>query len=150
MSDRYVATGSNNVTASPGDSVLAVEASANARGRVASWTIGSISTPVDQQIQMIARRLTAVGTRTAVTPALTDLDGPAAQLAGAENHTVEPTYAAGSELFDNGIAQRVTYKWVATPNFEWVIPASANAGIGWTPIHASYTDLIDATAEWEE
>lgn len=139
--DRYAVTGAQTVTATPGDTVLAVEGDATVRGKVYDVEWGSIATPADNVIQWVLRRMTALGTKTAVTPQPLDGAAPAALLAGADDHTVEPTYAAGSELLDIGVNQRASYRWVAAPESEFWVAASATDGIGLTPIGSGGGDV---------
>lgn len=152
MADRYGATGNiAAVTASPGDTALAVLATTLTRGKIYDIVFGHGATPADNVIQWLVRRLTAVGTEGAgVVPIALDPDAPAAQLDGAEGHTVEPTYTAASELFDEPLNQRATFRWVAAPGGEFVVPATASNGIGITPISAAYTGIASATAHWNE
>ena len=149
--DRYAATGTQTVTATPGDTALAVLAVTATRGKIHDIIFSHSSSPVDDVIQWLVRRLTAVGTEGAgVTPAPLDPDAPPAQLDGAENHTVEPTYTAATELFDNDLNQRASFRWVAAPGGEFVIPATATNGIGITPISAAYSGDVRVTAHWQE
>ena len=93
---------------------------------------------------------TAAGTGTLVTPNPLDPDAPAALLTSDENHTVEPTFAAGSELIDFDLNQRATFRFVAAPGGELLVPATAANGIGMTPISAAYAGDARVTAHWEE
>lgn len=151
MGDYYTATGQQDVTtATPGDSSLSIAGVATARARVSAWTVSMGGTPADNAVRFIAQRFTAAGTNTGVTPAENDLDGPVALMVAGENHTVEPTYTASGELFDQLPNQRATYRHVLEPRGEWMIPASATGGIGWVGFHASYTGSIEVTASWWE
>ena len=149
--DRYSATGSQTVTATPGDTALAVLAVIETRGQIHDIIFSHSAAPADTVIQWLVRRFTAVGTEGAgVTPALLDPGAPAAQLDAAEDHTVEPTYTAATELFDNDLNQRASFRWVAAPGGEFVIPAVATNGIGITPISAAYSGDVRVTAHWQE
>lgn len=152
MGRRYAATGAQDATtASPGDTSLALIAATTTRGRILDFTLAAGGTPADNAIQWLVRRFTAVGTEGAgVTPTPLDPADPAALLDGAEDHSAEPTYTAGSELFDQIINQRATYRWVAAPGGDLVIPASAGNGIGFTAFHASYTGQAGVTLHYEE
>lgn len=65
-------------------------------------------------------------------------------------HTVEPTYTAATEVFDNAVNQRMTLQWNANPDGEMVLPATAAAGFGWAPVHASATVITECTVHWYE
>ena len=148
--DRYAATGRQDVTTiTPGDSTLGVEGDAATRAKLYELMFSHGGTPADNVIQWLVRRFTAVGTRTGVTPTALDDGAPAAQLAAGEDHTVEPTYTAGTELIDEDLNQRTTFRFVAAPGGEFVIPANATNGIGATAISA-YTADTRVTAHWLE
>ncbi len=152
MADRYGVTGSIAVvTATPGDTALTVLATTLTRGRIYDLVFSQGATPADNVVQWLVRRLTAVGTEAAgVVPAPLDSDAPAAQLDGGEGHTVEPTYTAATELLDFDLNQRATFRWVAAPLGEFLVPATTNAGIGATPISAAYAGIARVTAHFEE
>lgn len=152
MADRYAATGNiAAVTATPGDTALAVVANALTRGKIHDIIFSQGAAPADTVIQWLVRRFTVAGTEGGgVTPAPLDPAAPVAQLDGAEGHTVEPTYTAATELFDEDLNQRATFRWVAAPNGEFVVPATAANGIGITPISAAYTGIASASAHWDE
>lgn len=152
MADKYSATGAQTTTASPGDTTLAIEGDANARAFIGTVIFSQSATPADNVVQWLARRLTAVGTRTTVTPiTISDPGGTAASsMTGAENHTAEPTYTASSELLDFDLNQRATFTFQARPGFELVIPATAANGIGFTAISSAYSGDTRVTAHWEE
>lgn len=152
MGDKYAATMNQDaVTASPGDSSGNIFGDGNKRFRVYFFALTCGGTPADNAIQWLVRRSTAVGTEGAgVTPHALDDGAPASLADGAEDHTAEPTYTAGSEVFDQIINQRATYTFIAYPGGELVAPASANNGFGWTAIHGSYTGSAQVSAHFEE
>lgn len=152
MADKFAATGAQpTTTATPGDSSLAVEGDALVRGRLYDIMVSALGAPADNALEWLIRRATALGTPdSAVTPQLLDSDGPAAQLSAGEDYSVEPTYAAGSELLDFGLNQRATNRWVAREGSELMVPATATAAIGATAFHASYAGSAEANFMWEE
>ena len=151
MGDAYAATGVQAVvTASPGDTALSVEGVALTRGRLYDAIVGHGGTPADNVIAWLVRRGTLTGTDTAVTPQQLDGDGPAAQITAGEDHSAEPTFAAGSELLDFPLNQRATFRWVVAPNGEIVVAAAVTDIIGFTPISAAYASTAEATAMWRE
>ena len=150
MADRYAAKGDQNAAASPGASVLGIESSALTRGRIYEFVLSSLATPADVAIEWLVRRISTFGTRTAVTPSLLDPGSPAAQLAAASNHTVEPTFVASSIVFDQGLNLRATFTWKAYPNGELIVPVTSSAGWAWTVIHASSTAAVETVASWLE
>ena len=152
MADRYSVTGSQDVTTgTPGDTSLAIVAATTKRGRIYDFMLSTGGTPADNAIQWLARRFSAVGTEgSGVTPAPLDPAAAASLLDGAENHSAEPTYTSATEMFDQIINQRATFRWVAAPGGELVIPATSGNGIGFTAFHASYTGSAEVTAHFEE
>ena len=149
MGSRFVATGSQNV-ASPTDTVLTVVGAATTRGWVYFFGLSSSATPADNAVEWIVQRSTASGTNTAVVPAPLDLAEAVALCVAGENHTVEPTFTAATEMFDNSVNQRMTFQFNANPDGELVMPATASAGFGWQPVHASFTGLVEVTVHWFE
>lgn len=149
MGSRYAGTGAQNI-ASPTDTVCTLTAETTTRGWVYFFCLSSAGTPADNAIEWIVQRCTAVGTATAVAAAL--LDGAeAAELCDFdENHTVEPTYTAATEVFDNAVNQRMTMQFNANPDGELVLPATAATGFGWQPVHASATVTTEVTVHWFE
>lgn len=148
--DRYTASGIiTAVTAAPGDTALALYGHTNTRPRLYHYKLSVYGTPVgDNILEWLIRRITTAGTGTAVTPAPVDVGGPAALCAVASDHTAEPTF--GATIDDIGIHQRNTFSWTAAPGGELVIPASLVAGIGFTPIHASYASTAAVVIHFQE
>ena len=100
------------------------------RGRWYDFTLGSEASPADNAFKWIIQRCTAAGTSTAVTPQSLDPADAATESDAGENHSVEPTYTANAILHSIPINQRATYRWVATPGYELVYPATASNGLG--------------------
>lgn len=151
MGDRYAVTMQQATMSSSFKTAGTLNGVTTTRGRVYDWTITTSGTPADNVIQWQVMRTTASGTGTAVsTIAEVDLDGPVALIAAEENHTIEPTYTAGGELFHNYINQRAAYRWVAAPGGELMMPATSDAGMGWRALHASYASTYEVTAHWLE
>ena len=149
MARRYAIDGAQAV-ASPTDTVLGLTASTSVRARIYDIIFGSSATPADNALNWMAQRYTAAGTATAVTPQSLDPADPAALCTSGEDHTVEPTYTANAILLSVSANQRSTQRWVAAPNSEMVIPATASNGIGLEPIHSSFTGSVEATILFEE
>lgn len=112
--------------------------------------VGSSATPADNALEWLAQRFTAAGTSTAVTPSALDPGDPAASSAAGINHTVEPTYAAGAILWHLALNQRATQRFQFDPDAPLVIPATANNGIGFQPIHSTFTGNVDFSIYFAE
>lgn len=153
MADRYAATGVQATVAATPDTCLTVLATTLTRGRINDSIMSQSAAPADSIVVWTIQRFTAVGTEGAgVTPAKLDLGAPVAQLDAGEDHSVEPTYTAGTELLEFDLNQRATFRWVAAPDSELVVPATASAGIGWEPGQGtgSYGGAVTASAHWLE
>lgn len=152
MGDRYAATGAiTAVTASPGDSCLGTIGTTSARGRAYDLAVSTGGTPADNVLEWLLRRYdTSAGTATGVTPEQLDSGAPAALITANEQYTVEPTVISATELIDIDVNQRATYRWVAAPGGEIVIPATATTGIFVTPISSGYSGIARATLHWSE
>ena len=149
MSAKYSVTGNQDTTtATPGDSTLGIGSGTDQRPELYDWTSSFGGTPADNAIQVLLRKMTALGTATSVVPVDIDESGVASLTTCAENHTVEPTYTAATELFDQILNQRAAYRWVAAPGGGIVLPATANAGVGFAAFHASYTGSHQVTAHF--
>ncbi len=137
MADRYSTDGAQTPLTTPGATMISLNGVTTTRGRVYDFTVGSDATPADVALQFVAQRFTASGTGTPETPRPLDFDAPAGLLTAESNHTIEPTYTADLLLWRIAANQRATYRWVAAPDGELMVPASADSGIGWTAIAAS-------------
>ncbi len=151
MADRYAAAGSQDVTITPGDSVLGVVGVTTIRGRIYDMMWGSIGTPADNEVQWLVRRSTDLGTEgSAVVGQPLDDGAPTALTLASTNYSVEPAMAAGSEIIDIGLNQRASWRWVAAPEGEIVMTADAAVAIVITPIGPASVGVVTATAHWVE
>lgn len=121
------------------------------RARVFELQLSSRDTPVDQALNFAILRATALGTSTAVTPQKFDPADAAAVMVAGEAHSVEPTYTAGSELIDQDFNLKATYIWKTVPEWGFVIPATANEGLGLRSLAVSAgTPNVEATIHFDE
>lgn len=102
------------------------------RGRIYDITTGCEATPNDAATDFRVSRSTAVGTEgSGFTPVNIDPDGPAGEYdAGIAHPTTGPTYTANAILLQFSLNQRATYRWVANPGCELILPATQNNGAG--------------------
>jgi hypothetical protein len=150
MGRNYSITDDQTMTASPGDSVLSLVGTTGIRPSVYDVLVGTTGTPVDNALEFFLQNHSADGTGDALTPTPLDYGDPAAGGTYLGNHSVEPTYTAGEIMLKFGLNQRATFRWVASPGSEIVLPASATAGVGLMGMHASYTGLYTGTILFEE
>lgn len=149
MARNYFISGSQNV-ASPTASVLGLTGATTIRPVFLDMIVGSTATPADNALEFIVQRYTASGTGDAVTPQAADPADPASLASSKANHSAEPTYTSGAIMIDIPMNQRATQRWVPSPGREIKIPATANNGLGIQPVHASFTGLVTAWAEFED
>jgi hypothetical protein len=131
-------------------SVFASNATALRRGKVYDVLIGTNGTPADNYLQWDISRMTVDGTGTAVTPNPLDPADAAALGAAKNNYTVEPTVTANSSLFNVGVNQRASYRWVAAPGSELLFPAINANGLVLRASSGGYTGSATGDVMYEE
>ena len=146
---RYAVTAADTVT-SGFLTVGNVVRGASKRIKIYDFTVGCLGTPADNALAWLLQRSTTAGTLTGVTPApLDSADGASVATAG-ENATAEPTYTSAEELLELSLNQRATYRWVAAPGGEFVVPNTASNGLGWQAKSAGYTGTAELSLHFEE
>lgn len=125
---RYSIDGQDTNTAST--TILGLTSAATVKPKIYDVLLGSDATPADNAAEYNLQRYTAAGTATSVTPQALDPGDPAALASAGEVHTVEPTYTANAVLLNIMSNQRATFRWVAAPEGEIVLPATAANGVG--------------------
>jgi hypothetical protein len=86
-----------------------------------------------------------------VTPQNLDPASATTEYDAGENHTVEPTFTAAAILLNIPLNQRATFRWVAAPGGELVMPATAANGFGIeTDTISTGTPVITATVHADE
>jgi hypothetical protein len=126
MARRYSVAAQDTNTAAT--SQVGVTSAATIRPKIYDLICGSDATPADNAAEYNLQRHTAAGTSTAFTPVALDPGDPASLAASGYNHSVEPTYTAAALLLEWAQNQRATFRWVAAPNSELVLPATAANG----------------------
>jgi hypothetical protein len=112
--------------------------------------ISSPATPASRVGQYQLKRYTAAGTSTATTPQALGVNQPAATGIGGANHSVEPTYTAGAILLQVSVNQQATWRWVAAPDGEIVLPSTAANGVGFFTASTDSAFAIDVTFHFKE
>ncbi len=128
MARRYSISAQDTNTAAT--TQVGLTSAATVRPRIYDLICGSDATPADNAAEFNIQRTTAAGTSTAFTPVALDPADPASLSAAGYNHSGEPTYTANALLHEWAQNQRATYRWVAAPNGELVLPATAANGAG--------------------
>jgi hypothetical protein len=155
MGDRYAVglqqTAVTSVTGATGtDACGELLGTTAVRGRIYDLLFGHGATPADNTIRWEVMRATTSATGTAAVENSLDTDSPAAEILSEEEVTVGPTVTANSGLLDFDLNQRATFRWVAAPGSEFLIPASATGAVFFNPSSAAYTGIARVTALWEE
>lgn len=121
------------------------------RARIYEFGVGCEATPADQATDFKLGRTTAVGTEgSGFTPVNLDPGGPAGECDFGVAHSAEPTYTSNKELFQFSLNQRATYRWVANPGCEILLPATQNNGAGLKSSSATGTATHEAVMFFEE
>jgi hypothetical protein len=120
------------------------------RGFIYDILFGADGTPADNAMVYKADRQTDVGTGTAAAGAPLDSGDAAGLLTETVNNTIEPTVTAATQLVEVAVNQRASYRWVAAPGGELVVPATNTAGIGFRAKSPAYTSTCVATIHYIE
>lgn len=135
-----------NRTADPTLAVGNLLATANRRVALYDLVVGSEATPADNVFKWLLSRCTTAGTGSAVTPQALDPANPSGgvTVTANESHTVNPTITTNSQLLSIPLNQRATFRWVAAPDSELIIPAvAANGFVLTTPTSSAV--VVSAT-----
>lgn len=99
------------------------------RAKVIDWKFGSSNAAADTTFTHIIQRATTVPTGASKTPNANDqADTLASTIQAFDTVTVDGTLTAGAFNATVGLNQRASFRWVASPNDELFIPATANNG----------------------
>lgn len=155
MGDKYAVglqqTAITNVAGVTGtDAVGELLGTTAVRARIYDILFGHGSAPADTVIQWEVMRATTSATGSAAVGNSLDTDAPTAEILAEEEVTVGPTVVADSGVLDFDLNQRATFRWVAAPGGEIVIPAVATNAVFFNGSSASYTGIARVTAHWEE
>lgn len=120
------------------------------RARIYDWTLGCGATPADNAFTHIGQRCTTLSTGNALTPnALDPADTLATTIVCKDTITADPTLTAAAFAFRKALNQRATFRWVAAPYGELLIPATANNGF-MLGLSAASTTSFDYDVHFEE
>jgi hypothetical protein len=120
------------------------------RGRIYDMLFSQGATPADNVVRWEVPRITASGTGAAAQENPLDPDAPAADLLSEEELTVGPTVTANTQVLDFDLNQRATFRWVAAPGGELILPAVAASGFYFNCSSGAYTGIARCTVHWEE
>ena len=151
MAKRYALTGQATTAASATLPLMTVMGATTARPKIYDIIVGSAATPADNAAKFQIQRCTTAGTAgSALTPQALDAADPASVVtSGLAIFSVGPTLTANAFLLQWSQNQRATFRWVAAPGSELVIPATAANGLAlMSPSGAAIA--YDITIEFEE
>lgn len=149
MSKNYTVWGPNTSGTGPA-TMVGLLSGASAKPRVFDLMVGSGATPADQAYVLALSRFTAAGTSTAYTPLPTDANDVAAITVGGITHTIEPTVASTAHLFQFGVNQRASFRYVASPGAEFVATTGAATGLAFRFISATAALVVIGTVVFFE
>jgi hypothetical protein len=150
---RYNGFSNATNTASATAPLAAVNANgATTRARIYDFVIGSDATPADAATKIALQRMTTsgLGTTTVVPPPLDAADPASLMTWISAWSSTQPTITAVTTLLQVGMNQRATFRWVAVPDSELVVPATTNNGIAVMSVVASATANYAFSAQWQE
>lgn len=121
------------------------------RFKLTEAIFGSEATPADNVFLFEANRSTTAATGTAVTPNAYDpADTIGAGTLAKENLTVQGTNTAGAVPLAVPLNQRATFRWVAIPGREIMVPATASNGLHFNTPTAVGTVAATISVGFEE
>lgn len=121
------------------------------RAKIYDLLLGAGGSPADNNIIWDVIRCTTAGTAGSnVTPGALDAANTlASTIVIGQAHTVDPTTSGVSHLHV-ALNQRATFRWVAAPGGELMVPATASNGFKITTPTAANTPQVDATVHFDE
>jgi hypothetical protein len=130
--------------------IIVAAASNMRRAKIYDWTLGCGASPADNAFTHIGQRCTTAGTGAALTPNSLDAgDTLACTIVCKDTVTADPTLTANAFVFRKALNQRATFRWVAAPYGELVIPATASNGF-MLGLSAASTTSFDYDVHLEE
>lgn len=149
---KFAATMQRTASTTLSTGVMTAAASNMRRAKIYDLIFGSEATPADNAFLWEVQRCTTAGTAgSAVTPvALDSADTLASTIVVGQAHSVDPTLTANTFALRVGLNQRATFRWVAAPGGELMIPATASNGFAFRTPTASGLVAVSVTAHYEE
>lgn len=120
------------------------------RAKIYDLSMGSGAAPADNAFIWIIQRCTTTPTATALTPnSLDPADTLASTIVANATVTADGTLTANAFLYRDALNQRATFRWVAAPYGELIIPATASNGFMFG-LSAASTTTFDSGCNYEE
>ena len=105
-----------------------VNATRPRRAKIYDLMFGSEASPADNAFLWQIQRSTTAGVSTGVTPQPLDPADAATEATAGENHTTDGTLTSLAIILSIPLNQRASYRWVAAPGGELILPATASNG----------------------
>ncbi len=113
--------------------------------------VGADATPADNYAEFSLKRNTSNGTAgSTFTPIALDPGDPASLATFITNQNGTPTLTASSEMLGITLNQRATFRWVAVPDGEIIVPATAANGLSLMAVGSNATGTYNWTCHWKE
>jgi hypothetical protein len=121
------------------------------RGKIYEVNCGADGVPADNPLIYDIIRCTSIGSggTNIVPPALDGADGLAVMVATG-NQTGEPGVTATAVMLTIPLNQRATYRWVAAPGMEFVVPATNANGFAFRASSTIYASTVVFDVMWQE
>lgn len=130
------------------------------RGKIYDILVGTDGTPADQFMTFDLGRMTAFGSTatSGYTGSISSVSSNFAldvadgliQAWATVNSSVETNNTFSQSLWNVGVNQRASYRWVAAPGSEFVYPATSSAGLGLRALSGGYTGTVTGTVMFTE
>lgn len=142
--------GSKDATSVKSVLLLTAAASSPRRAKVYDLMFGCSASPADNAFLWQVQRCSTAGTGTTNTPnSLDAADTLATTIVSTNVVTIDPTLTGAAFLLQIPLNQRATFRWVAAPYGELIIPATASNGVALI-VSSATTTVLDASAQFDE
>jgi len=144
---RTTATNTTSTTAP----IWGLTGAATFRAQVYDILHGADATPADNYGEFsLLRTSNNQTTATTFTPTALDPGDPASLATFALTWTIQPTITALSNVLSWTQNSRAAFRWVAVPDGELIIPATAGAGFACLPVGSNTATTYQSTVHWRE
>jgi hypothetical protein len=130
--------------------MFTIVGAATTRLRLYDFISGSDATPADAAFEARLPSHLARGTRRPPWRERARPGGSGVARAYDTTWNINPTITATSEVLQVAHNQRATFRWVAIPDGELIVPATAGAGLALMSIVASATANYAWSSSWQE
>lgn len=130
--------------------ILELVASTSTRGWIYDIIVSSDASPADIATEFNVIRGTVSGAGSALDEVALDPANPAALLAGKGGTFTGQTKTANTSMLEFALNQRATFRWVASPGGELIVPATSDNWVGLESIASGGTPNVNVTFMWQE